>query len=75
MVSKMTVQDTGFTMNFANGYTVSVQWGRGNYSASDDTGTYSAEVFIIPPEDPAEQPRGWQTPEQVAGILAWIATR
>lgn len=30
-------QPNGFAMKFDNGYTVSVQWGQGNYCANRDT--------------------------------------
>lgn len=82
--------DFGFHVNLANGITVSVQYGYGNYCENRDdiscekdsvtssfTGEYeTAEVAVWDDENnwfqlnPYDDVVGWQTPEQVEGIIA-----
>lgn len=45
----------GFHMTFANGYTVSVQFGAGNYSDNYDL-SFKDEVDGVPPSSVAEFP-------------------
>lgn len=76
----------GFHVTFENGWTVSVQFGRGNYS-----GNYNLHgEGETPPSDTAEvaawrgdewhefdeeQIAGWQTPAQVLAIMNLIAAK
>ena len=77
----------GFHVAFANGWRVSVQWGAGNYCQNkamtpDEVEGESmlksrnAEVLVMRPDGSyAGDPKGWQTPEQVAALLARVARR
>jgi hypothetical protein len=76
----------GFHVAFANGWKVSVQWGLGNYCENrrgtdadadpDMLQSHSAEVLVMRPDGSyAGDPKGWQTPEQVAALLARVARR
>lgn len=88
-------QGCGFHMTFANGYTVSVQWGPANYCENRDynfdygdsghrqageKGSSTAEVacwdangkWVKLGEN--DDVLGWQTSEQVADVLALVAT-
>ena len=81
-MSKFTARDsdwgTGFQIRFDNGYTVSVQFGRGTYS---DQGETTAEVAAWSPEP--DQPwvklsdhddvRGHCSPEDVLYIMNMVA--
>jgi hypothetical protein len=60
----------GFQMTFANGWTVSIQWGYGNYSSGK-----TAEVarWSSDANSPTEDVRGWQPPERVAEYIAATA--
>ena len=76
----------GFAMTFANGYTVSVQWGGGNYCDNRNLPFRGVDA-AVPPSKTAEvavwdaddkwvtlsehdDVIGYQTPEQVAAIIA-----
>jgi len=78
----------GFQMTFANGWEVSVQFGAGNYcpaKMNGMSGEYldplktpineceNAEVQIFYNGEPVGEPVGWQTPDQVAKIIAGVA--
>ncbi|CAN7172835.1 hypothetical protein [Brevundimonas sp. LjRoot202] len=80
----------GFHVTFENGWTVSVQFGRGNYSGNyDHTGAYADPVPASPTAEVAAWPNGgemialgdgdtvlgWQTPEQVLALMNDIAAR
>ena len=67
---------SGFQMTFPNGWTASVQWGRGTYSSNRDSRSSSdeaqtAEVWATNegvgeyPQDP----KGWQSVPQVLAFL------
>jgi hypothetical protein len=71
-------------MTFANGWTVSVQHGVGNYcqhhlreeGAVNTRTSSSAEVGIIPPNHSGEiKVEGWCAPYRVAEIIAEVSTR
>lgn len=76
----------GFAMTFANGYTVSVQWGGGNYcdnrslpfrgvdaavpaSKTAEVAVWNADGEWVALTD-HDDVIGYQTPEQVAAIIA-----
>ena len=59
---------TGFCLTFPNGKSVSVQWGKGTYSSGKDM----AEVLVFGPTIDGDL-IGWQSPEQVAEIIAKVA--
>lgn len=77
----------GFHITFANGYSVSVQFGKGNYCERrgrmdevDSHACKNAEVaawdkdgkwYKLP--DSNDDVIGWQTPEQVLAILVLVA--
>jgi hypothetical protein len=72
-------QNKGFTMKFANGNTVSVQFGQGNYcenrNTPDRNGEFhrceNAEFMAWDKDDNILcEPQGWQTPEEVAALIA-----
>ena len=78
-------QGKGFQITFANGYTVSVQFGHGNlcenrYGNHGDR-SVNAEVAAWPSTFGGEWVKlgehddviGYQTPDQVLGIMAMIA--
>jgi hypothetical protein len=69
----------GFTIGFDNGYEVSIQWGPMNSCSvpcrSDSLG-YSvpnAEVAIFYQNEIVGKPLGWQSAEDVAGILFTVS--
>ena len=71
----------GFHMKFDNGWSVSVHWVEGNYSANDLrrnphglNQSPNAEVLIESPEGKCNT-YGWQNPEQVAFLLSRTARR
>jgi len=72
--------EKGFHITFANGWTASVQFGRGNYCHNRNIA-----VGEVPPCPNAEvwawhkdkrkytaNPIGWQTPEQVAEFIQTV---
>ncbi len=74
----------GFHMTFANGYTVSVQFGHGNYctnrygndgdkSANAEVAAWSAYVGERVKLGENHDVVGWQTPDQVLAIMTRIA--
>ena len=66
----------GWQMTFANGCTISVQFGRGNYS---DAGSTTAEVAAWMPDgawialQPHDDVVGWCTPDQVLEHMRHVA--
>lgn len=75
----------GFHITFVNGYTVSVQFGEGNYCAvrygKDGDDSPNAEVAAWQERDSGwvklgenDDVIGWQTPDQVLEIMNKIAT-
>jgi hypothetical protein len=76
-------QNKGFQMTFANGYTVSVQFGAGNYcenryqkedSMNFQTSSMDAELMVFKPDgEPHTFPVGWMSTNEVANILERIA--
>jgi hypothetical protein len=72
-------QNKGFTMKFANGNTVSVQFGRGNYCENRNTPDKNGDIhrcenaeFMVWDENEQTicEPLGWQTPEEIAALIA-----
>lgn len=69
----------GFRITFANGWAVSVQWSFGNYCENANKekplpNSRNAEVAIFDPNgDFHGDVRGWQTPDQVAAIIAEVS--
>lgn len=71
----------GFHMNFANGWTVSVQFGGGNYCINHDEDLWATNPDSVDAEVAAWGPdgqmvnfgndtvRGWQTPAAVLALL------
>ena len=70
--------NNGFHMVFENGYTISVQFGKGNYS---DQGETTAEVAAWGPDrkwvklSEYDDVRGWCTPNEVLEIMNQIANK
>ncbi len=80
----------GFHIRFSNGFSVSVQWGNINYCANERSlvdpmsekhyECYNAEVLVCGPNysdiefSNEANPRGWQSPEDVAQMLIRVAS-
>ena len=68
----------GFHMTFKNGYTMSVQFGKNNYS---DGGETTAEVAAWGPDrkwvklSAHDDVRGWCSPDDVLEIMNQIANK
>ena len=69
-------ESTGIYMEFDNGNTISVQWGRGNYGSYRDSDpkqeTYSAEVLISHVDRDKDfpiDPMGWCDSDMVAILI------
>jgi hypothetical protein len=70
----------GFQMTFANGNTVSVQFGQGNYcenrNAPDENQKFhrcqNAEFWVWDKNNNPliDNPLGWQTPDEIAALIA-----
>jgi len=64
---------SGFTMTFKNGYSISVQFGWGNYSPNREESkstTQSAEVAIFDKDDNlVSGPHGWVDADEVATFI------
>ena len=80
-----TTNNKGFQITFANGYTVSVQFGYGNHCdnrySKDAAASANAEVAAFNSHGgdwvklgEHDDVIGWQTPDQVLAIMAMIAT-
>ena len=82
----------GFQMTFANGYTISVQFGNGNYCDNRHYGDSLSWDQSVPPSSNAEVAAwdkdgnwvqlgehddiiGWQTPDDIAALIASISSR
>jgi hypothetical protein len=70
--------NNGFHITFENGYTISVQFGKGNYS---DQGKTTAEVAAWDPDgewvklSDTDEIIGWCTPNEVLEIMNQIANK
>ena len=80
----------GFAIQFDNGYTVSVVFAAGSYSDNGRNYNFdevipaaseNCETAVIKPdgeflrrEGDNDDVRGWQTPQEVADTLSWVAT-
>lgn len=85
---KMKIHDNkGFHIQFENGYTVSIQMGKANYcdnryagwldgKIKTPTESNTAEVYYWDEDgnSPEENPKGYQSPEQVLQILNKVAS-
>lgn len=83
-------QGKGFQIKFENGYTISVQFGAGNYCEHYDAPyehnsawmhqSRDAEVAVVAPNGeflritPFGNVRGFTTPNEVAALIATVAT-
>ena len=74
--------NTGFQMTFANGWTVSVQWGPNNYIADRRCGDKSvnAEIAAWSENDnwyrfENDTVKGWCKPDEVADFMAMIKAK
>lgn len=77
----------GFHMTFANGWTVSVQFGRGNYCANRDNGEYGKDAETSPNAEIAawngdewhkfdgDVVRGWVSANGVAAFISEVAAK
>ena len=83
------IQDKGFHITFENGYTVSVQFGYGNYCENRDklmkkTPSVTAEIaywkdgelIAFKTEDGEfdDTVKGWQSPEQVLAFMNMVSS-
>ena len=82
-------EQKGFHVTFTNGWTVSVQFGRGNYSDNYEHKEYGGPVPNSATAEVAAWPNGgemislgdgdtvagWQTPEQVLALMVDVAAR
>jgi len=64
----------GFQMKFENGYTISIQFGKGNYCHHEEGEAISAEIAIIDKDGQwynfgSDHVKGYCTPNEVA---EWI---
>jgi hypothetical protein len=84
-------ENKGFQITFENGWTVSVQWGKGNYCDRRDYSMFSLETEqgIVEcanaecavwdadgewlPLSDGDDVIGWQTPDEVAALIARVA--
>ena len=76
-----TAYSNGFHMTFANGWTVSVQFGKGNYISNreHDGKSVDAEIAAWDStgewfrfEDQNDSVKGWVKPDEVADFIAMI---
>jgi len=79
--------DKGFHIGLRNGFTVSVQFGRGNYcehhhdsnwGKPNKGSSFDAETAVFSPKDDlipvnGDSVQGWQTPDDVVLLLAIVA--
>lgn len=69
----------GFTIKFANGNTVSVQWGQGNYCENrydDHFHGESRDAEVIAWNEAGEyimEAQGWQSPEEVSALIEKVS--
>lgn len=71
--------NTGFQMTFENGWTVSVQWGKGNYISNRNCGDTSdtAEIAAWDENDKwyrfdHDVVKGWCKADEVADFIAMV---
>lgn len=70
--------NNGFHITFKNGYTISVQFGKGNYS---DKGETTAEIAAWGPDGKwmrlgeGDTVRGWCTPDEVLDYMKLVASQ
>ena len=74
----------GFFVTFANGYTISVQFGRGNYCNNRDgtlgNSSPNAEIAVIRPNgefipiSPHDRVQGYVSPDEMSEIMRVVAT-
>jgi len=68
----------GFHITFKNGYTISVQFGKGNYS---DKGETTAEIAAWGPDGEwmilgeGDTVRGWCSPDEVLEVMNTVASQ
>ena len=74
----------GFHMTFANGWTVSVQFGKGNYISDRDHHGQSVDAEIAAWDkdgkwyyfsDQNDNVKGWIKADEVARFMTWIAAK
>ena len=74
----------GFHLTFANGWTVSVQWGNGNYCSNrcnpdpkpgTDHTCVNAEVLCWKEHAPEEDVKSYVSAEEVARFIFEVSTR
>ena len=86
MFKTNTMTNAGFQMTFANGWTVSVQWGTGTYS--DNKYTDFRAITDCPTAEIAawdefgnwhnfgdDTVKGWCKPDEVAEFIQFISTK
>lgn len=67
----------GFSVEFENGYSVSVQWGPGNYCSNQFSGFNPKEIDFFD-SDTVEcmirDPQGWvvEHPSSSSGVFGWM---
>ena len=69
----------GFSLEFDNGYTLSVQWAGMNYCGNKmkefpDNTSATAEIMVIDSNGKEQDPEGWQTLDQVVQKMQEIAS-
>lgn len=83
-----TLRNKGFHITFPNGWTISVQFGIGNYCGkypfderdydlprkSESWQSPNAEVAIWADDRNMHEPDGWQSPMAVAELIAVLST-
>ena len=76
--------NTGFQMTFENGWTVSVQWGPGNYISDRGHNGMSEDAEIAAWdkdgnwyyfEDQNDNVKGWVSADEVSRFMSWIAAK
>lgn len=86
-IKKRDCRCKGFHIGLSNGFTVSVQFGRGNYcehhrdpvwDAPEKGSSYNAETAVFSPKGElmpvnGETVRGWQSPDDVVRLLSTVA--
>jgi hypothetical protein len=74
-----TTDNKGFQVTFSNGYTISVQFGWGNYCENRNKKVpefpcMNAEIAVWDKDGNfIEEPRGWQSPEEVANYMKIVS--
>lgn len=81
----------GVRITFENGWTISIQWGPGNYCDNHDSNfgaqrgadmwqSTTAETAIISPNDEFvkyddDEVQGYRTPAQIAALIAFVSAK